>query len=236
MRGGEGETTSAPFLRRLSGSSPVAGRCQTGNSQSAAKAPDYGFEQDTDPGYTLLHTADRARGTVAKPQRSARATTARLRPAAPARPPNATAAATARRNTCQPPAAKPTLPLWRKIQRHGVHARMSNGPAIVIDVTRGDWPGGPRTLTPFDPNEEPNRRTTWFGAELAPGGNQMWFRITLEAVHRIQENTPGARGKRLVDALLAWLSDDPDHQLEDLNRFQVYVSDAGDTRIEPYGG
>ena len=113
---------------------------------------------------------------------------------------------------------------------------MSNGPAIVIDVTREDWPGGPRTLTPLDPNEEPNRQTIWFGAELAPGGSQMWFRITLEAVHRIQKKTPGARGKRLIDALLAWLSDDPDHQLADLNRYQVYVSYAGDTRIEPYGG
>ena len=113
---------------------------------------------------------------------------------------------------------------------------MSNGPAIVIDVTREDWPGGPRTLTPLDPNEEPNRQTTWFGAEFASGGNQVWYRIALEAGHRMQEETPGARGKRLVDALLAWLSVDPDHQLEDLNRFQVYVSDAGDTRIEPYGG
>ena len=48
----------------------------------------------------------------------------------------------------------------------------------------------------------------------------------MEAVRRMQEETPGARGNRLVDALLAWLSDDPDHQLEDLNRFQVYVSKA----------
>ena len=71
---------------------------------------------------------------------------------------------------------------------------MSNGPAIVIDVTREDWPGGPRTLTPLDPNEEPNRQTTWFGAELASVGNQMWFRITLEAVHRIQEKTPSVPG------------------------------------------
>ena len=113
---------------------------------------------------------------------------------------------------------------------------MSNGPAIVIDVTREDCPGGPRTLTPLDPNEEPNRQTTWFGAALAPDDSQAWFRITMEAVDRMQQKTPGARGSRLVDALLAWLSDDPDHQLADLNRFQVYVSDAGDTRIEPYGG
>ena len=84
---------------------------------------------------------------------------------------------------------------------------MSNGPAIVIDVTREDWPGGPRTLTPLDPNREPNRQTFWFGAELAPGGNQVWFRITLEAVHRMEEKTPDARGNRLVDALLTWRSD-----------------------------
>ena len=44
-------------------------------------------------------------------------------------------------------------------------------PAIVIEGTRGDWLGGPRTLTPLDPDREPNRRTFWFGAELAPDGN-----------------------------------------------------------------
>jgi hypothetical protein len=117
---------------------------------------------------------------------------------------------------------------------------MSNGtatvPAIAIDGTREDWPGGPLTLTPLDPNQEPNRQTTWFGAALATGDNQVWFRITMEAVHRMREETPGDRGNRLVDALLAWLNDDREHQLEDVSRFQVYVSDAGDTRIEPYGG
>ena len=51
----------------------------------------------------------------------------------------------------------------------------------------------------------------------------------------MQEKTPGARGHRLVDVLLAWLSDNRDHQLEDLNRFQISVSNAGDTKIEPYG-
>ena len=111
---------------------------------------------------------------------------------------------------------------------------MSNGPAIVIEGTREDWPSGPRTLTPLDPYREPNQQTFWFGAEFAPDGNQVWFRITLEAIHRMQEEAPGARGNRLVDTLLAWLSDDRDHRLEDLNRFQVYVSNAGDTRTEPY--
>ena len=113
---------------------------------------------------------------------------------------------------------------------------MSNGPAIVIEGTREDWPGGPRTLTALDPNREPNRLTFWFGAELTPDDNEVWFRITMEALRRIQEERPGARGNRLLDALLAWLRDNPDRQLEDLNRFQVFVSDAGDTRIEPYGG
>ena len=41
---------------------------------------------------------------------------------------------------------------------------------IVIEGTREDWPGGPRTLTPLDPDLEPNRRTYWFGAALAPAG------------------------------------------------------------------
>ena len=34
---------------------------------------------------------------------------------------------------------------------------MSTGPAIVIEGTREDWPGGPRTLTPLDPGREPDR-------------------------------------------------------------------------------
>ena len=58
---------------------------------------------------------------------------------------------------------------------------MSNGPALVIEGTREDWPGGRRTLTRLDPNMEPNRQTYWFGAELTPGDSQVWFRITMEA-------------------------------------------------------
>ena len=45
-------------------------------------------------------------------------------------------------------------------------------------------------LGPLDPNREPNRQTFWFGAELDPGNEQVWFRITLEAVRRMQEETP----------------------------------------------
>ena len=63
---------------------------------------------------------------------------------------------------------------------------MTNGPAIVIEGAREDWPGGPRTLTPLDTHREPNRQTFWFGAELAPDDNEAWFRITLEAVHRME--------------------------------------------------
>ena len=65
---------------------------------------------------------------------------------------------------------------------------------------------------------EPNRQTFWFGAELAPDGSQVWFRITSEAVRRMREQTPGARGDPLVDAFLAWLMT-PDRQMEPgLNR------------------
>ena len=60
----------------------------------------------------------------------------------------------------------------------------------------------------------------------------MWFRITYAAIRGMLEDTPQSRGARLVECLIAWLGDDPD-QLEALNRFQVYVSDAGDTMIEP---
>ena len=35
-------------------------------------------------------------------------------------------------------------------------------------------PGGARTLTPRDPSREPNGQTFWFGADLAPGGIQLW--------------------------------------------------------------
>ena len=63
----------------------------------------------------------------------------------------------------------------------------------------------------------------------------MWCRITLEAARRMKAHTPEARGGRLVDTLLAWLT--PDRRLEpELNRFQVLVSEDGETRIKRYGG
>ena len=52
---------------------PQRGRCHRGNSHGAATAPDYGPEQDTVRGAPRIPTANRARCTVARPQRSARA-------------------------------------------------------------------------------------------------------------------------------------------------------------------
>ena len=95
-----------------------------------------------------------------------------------------------------------------------------DGLAIIIEGKREDWPGGPRTLTPRASGREPNGRTLWYGAELNPDGRQVWFRITAEAVCRMREKTPLARGERLIDALLAWLT--PDRGLKrELNRFEV---------------
>ena len=106
-----------------------------------------------------------------------------------------------------------------------------DGLAIIIEGKREDWPGGPRTLTPRASGREPNGRTLWYGAELNPDGRQVWFRITAEAVCRMREKTPLARGERLIDALLAWLT--PNRGLKrELNRFEVQISDDGDTWIE----
>ena len=63
--------------------------------------------------------------------------------------------------------------------------------AIVIEGTREDWPGGARTLTAREPTREPNG-TFWFGAELGPAGDQVWFRIAEEAIGRMPEKTPRA--------------------------------------------
>ena len=110
-----------------------------------------------------------------------------------------------------------------------------DGLAIIIEGQREDWPGGGRTLTPRAPCLEPNGQTYWFGAGVAPDGNEVWFRIDMAAVHRMQEKTPTARGECLVDILIAWMTP-PDRQLgPELNRFQVGVSDDGNTWIERYG-
>ena len=82
---------------------------------------------------------------------------------------------------------------------------------------------------------EPNRQTYWFGAGVAPDGNEVWFRIDMAAVHRMQEKTPRTRGTCLIDILIAWMTP-PDRQLgPELNRFQVGVSDDRNTWIERYG-
>ena len=78
--------------------------------------------------------------------------------------------------------------------------------AIVIAGTRGDWPGGPRTLTPREPTREPNG-TLWFGAELDPDGDQVWFRIAEDAVGRMPAETPVDRGRRLVARTAAGVKD-----------------------------
>ena len=116
---------------------------------------------------------------------------------------------------------------------------MTNGqaivPRIVIEGTREDWPGGPQTLTPLDPHQEvPNRQITWFGADLAPDDNEVWFRLSLEAVREMPENEPQARGDLLIECLIAWLREDPERQLERRSNFQMIVDDTG-RRIEPYG-
>ena len=102
--------------------------------------------------------------------------------------------------------------------------------AIVIAGRREDWPGGPRTLTPRAPTREPNG-TLWFGAELDPTAAQVWFRIGEEAVGQMPGETPAVRGRRLVDALIAWMT--PDRQLKPgINRFEVLVSATGEPWIE----
>ena len=111
----------------------------------------------------------------------------------------------------------------------------SDGPAIIIERQCKDWPGGARTLTPCNPPlpREPNRpQVYWFGAEFdQEDGTEVHYRISREMIQRMKEQTPRARGDRLVDALIDEVT--PDRPLEPgINRFKVYVSDAGDTRLE----
>ena len=81
------------------------------------------------------------------------------------------------------------------------------------------------------PSREPNGRTCWFGAELDPDGDQVWFRLDDQVICRMAEKTPAARGDRLIDALIVWIT--PDRPLQPgINRFEVRVSEAGDTWIE----
>ena len=120
---------------------------------------------------------------------------------------------------------------------------MANGAAIVeaivITGTYDNWPGGPRTLTRRRPAPRPRPTTLQFGAQVEPDGLLVWFRVDDDEMQLLlentQEDTPEVRGARLVSALIAWLSEGAEHRLEDCNTFQVFVSDAGDTTVEPVG-
>ena len=103
--------------------------------------------------------------------------------------------------------------------------------AIVIAGKRDDWPDQPRTLTPRKATREPNG-TLWFGAELDASGDQIWFRIKEEAVRRMRETTPEARGRRLIDVLLTRVRTNDLPLRSAINRFEVRVSDTGETWIE----
>ena len=112
-----------------------------------------------------------------------------------------------------------------------------NGPKIVIGpLTIEDWPGGsgPQTVTPMAPNVRDQRHRFSFRARLDPGGSELWFWTPPEAVPRMREATATERGARLVEALLEWIREDPEHrQLHHGNDFLVDVSETGDTSVVP---
>ena len=107
--------------------------------------------------------------------------------------------------------------------------------AIVIAGTRGDWPGGARTLTPREPTREPNVDPLVRGRARSGRRPRSGSGIAEDAVGRMPVETPADRGRRLVDALIVWIT--PDRQLEPgINRFEVRVSEAGDTWLERLRG
>ena len=112
-----------------------------------------------------------------------------------------------------------------------VQGMTGSDPAIVIAGRREDWPGGAKTLTPLDASREPNG-TFWFGAELDPDVRQVWFRIDEEAIGRMPVETPKARGRRLVDALIVQIAADDGPLRFGINRFDVHVSEAGEVQVE----
>ena len=126
------------------------------------------------------------------------------------------------------------LPYREGFRKQRTHAPMTNGPQIVIEGTREDWPGDAQTFAPLPAERDTQRHAFWFGAQLDPGDNEVWFRITPEAIERMRERTSEERGARLVDALLTWMGENPGHQLNPRNAYQVFVSDAGDARLEPH--
>ena len=68
-----------------------------------------------------------------------------------------------------------------------------DGPAITIEGKREDWPGGTRNADALPP-EPQKARACWFGVELDPDGNEVWFRITwrLSAGRRRRRPAPVA--------------------------------------------
>ena len=69
------------------------------------------------------------------------------------------------------------------------------------------------------------------GAELDGTGDQVWFRIDQQSIGRMPDKTPEARGRRLVDALLAQVGKSDPPLKSALNRFEARVSAAGDTWV-----
>ena len=117
---------------------------------------------------------------------------------------------------------------------------MSNGPAIVITGTYDNWPGGPRTLHSLYPAPRPRPATFQFGAQVERDDLLVWFQIDDDDMQLLlentQEDTPELGGAHLATALIAWLSERADRRLLDCNTFQVIISDAGNTTVEPAAG
>ena len=111
---------------------------------------------------------------------------------------------------------------------------MTNGQAIVIEGPREDWPGGPQTFRsrPAPTPRVPDPDAFWFSAQLIPGDILVEFRITHADLRKMRENTPEGRGGHLIVCLKAWVEENPDPPLKVLEAFNVFVSDAGVTRIE----
>ena len=110
---------------------------------------------------------------------------------------------------------------------------MTNGTAIIIDGTFDNWPGGSQTLMPLDPAPRPKPATLQFGAQVEPAGRLVWFRIDADDIRLLREDTPQARGALLVNALIVWLDENPDPQLDAGNTFHVVVCETRDVRVEP---
>ena len=84
---------------------------------------------------------------------------------------------------------------------------------------------------PFPAGLTPNVPAASYAADLRAIAI-VEFRITYEDLQLMRENTPEGRGGRLIVCLKAWVEENQDRQLAILDAFGVFVSDAGDTRIE----